>query len=293
MVHHKKARSAIQKLMNQPEPDTETLKNIVQQNDLEKPKELLYRSLIRMPQGERKPTLEAINALSEADDGPEKLRRRVYATSKKSGVKWHLGFFFLAALTVKQLRQVGRVVRGEVPKPIRNSEKIDLLFWIVNGLSSEAEKDAVPQKLSKPYANALNVSRWHGRTDEAAIERQKGHEVTQEKREKRNQTRKPKASQPAESPETENSETAKPEPETPTEKSDLHQALNTLRGYIEDGASEGGMNEDDVREIAEQTARETAQDYLGSEKGRDQVREVVDRRIESKMDDVSLDLSFA
>jgi hypothetical protein len=288
MVHHKKARSAIQKLLDQPEPKTKQIKNILQNNNLEKPKKLLYQSLLRMPQGERKPILSAISALSEADDGPEKLRRRVYATSKKSGVKWHLGFFFLAALTVKQLRQVGRVVRGEVPKPIRNAEKIDLLFWIVNGLSSEAEKDAVPQKLSKPYANALNVSRWHGRTDEAAIERQKGHEVTEKKRRERKTERKPKASQPVENPET-----AKPEPETPTEKSDLHQALNTLRGYIEDTSSSDGMEEDEVRDIARQEAKETAQDYLGSEKGRDQVREVVDQRIEAKMNDVSLDLSFA
>ena len=289
-VHHQTARTAIEKLLNQPEPTTKQIKSILQNNNLEKPKKLLYESLLRMPEGERKQILSAIKALSEADDGPEKLRRRVYATSKKSGVKWHLGFFFLAALTVKQLRQVGQVVRGEIPKRIRNAEKIDLLFWIIQGKSSDDGEDVSPQKLSKPYAKALGVSQWHGLTDKDSVEKQKGHEVTKRKKQKRNQTRKPKASQPAEKS---SSSGEKPETEKPTDRSDLHEALDTLRGYIEDTASSGGMTEDEVRDIAEQTARETAQDYLGSEKGRDQVREVVDNRIEAKMDDVSLDLSFA
>lgn len=279
-IHVNTVRSAVNSILEgSTEGDLETakVKKTIETYGSKMPKEklALYKSLLQLKESKRMKSLKALHWLSNEPEEPKELRSKVFGATKQKKIAWHRMSYWLFALTVKQLRQVAAVVRGEVPAEVRNGRKVQIVFYIVKGAVEGADR---PAKLGEVYANTLEVSQWDGLPDKESVEYQKAHDQKKAKAKKRRRKRREKKQ-----PSKKKSKKQKPrQPKASQDaSSELDDALNTIREIAEGtGADEGRM-------------REIAREELRSDDSKEFIHEVVDQRVEEKMDEVNLNLSFA
>lgn len=282
-IHVNKVRSAVENVLgNRTESDLKTakLKKTLEKYASKMPaeKEALYRDLLRMDSSNRMKNLENLHGLSQQKESPEKMRSLIFAISKQRKLKWHNLGHWLFALTVKQLRQLAAVVRGEAPTEVRNAKKADLVWYIAEGRVEDRDR---PEKLGEVYSNALEVSQWDGLEDAESVEYQKGHDLAKAKKKTRRTVRREKSSK-EDSPEPQSEEKTTKKASTSNASSKLDEALNTIREIAEGGTSE---------EAVKEAAREAAREEVRSDASKDYIHNVVDQRVEEKLADVSLNLA--
>lgn len=281
-IHVNTVRSAVESILGgSTESDLETakVKKTIETYGSKMPKEklALYKSLLQLKESNRMKSLEALHWLSNQPEEPKELRSKVFGATKQKKIAWHRMSYWLFALTVKQLRQVAAVVRGEVPAEVRNGRKVQIVFYIVKGAVEGQDR---PSKLGEVYAKTLEVSQWDGLPDKESVEYQKAHDQKKAKAKKRRRTRREKKSETSKS-----KKKAPKKPRQPKASQDassgLDDALSTIRKIAEGtGADEGRM-------------REIAREELRSNDSKEFIHEVVDQRVDEKLSEMNLNLSFA
>lgn len=247
-------------------------------------KAALWEALAEMSsKKERQLILKALQLVLEEDIDTSS---DFLALAKARGIRWHRLGSWGFALKKAQISALAAMARRNAPGDWTKRQLVD---YLANGNVPESAdwSERNPNPLGETYAEFTDSNPFEGLVDKDSVGMAKASSRKKQQAKKRNRTRREKTST-KKTPKKSSKKQKTGRSSDTTSADSLEQAFDLIRSAI--GETGGGANEDKVREIA----REEAEAHLNSPEGKETVEQIVDERIDEKLNDgLKVDLSFA